>query len=320
MPPTYQSNRISDVDVAVARGIRTIDALGMLGINHLKREGVELVGPDPRTGQGRDRFQVNSRTEKWICRTENRGGNDAISLVMFVLGCDFIQAVSFLTRQSKVQPIREQEPAWRPSNDNRPSTDNSNKAAWLASGRLPITPGTPPYLYLCKRLRVDELHYIPSTLGYVPARGDYADAMIATFGLAREIEPGVIAAPDIITGVHLTRLTPDGYKAPGSNGKAKIMVGPSKGEPIVIAPPNDLLTLAITEGIEDALTVHQALGIGAWAAGAAGRMPALASVIPDYIECVTIYAHADEHGQRGARELACALVLRGIEVFLEGLQ
>ncbi len=97
------------------------------------------------------------------------------------------------------------------------------------------------------------------------------------------------------------------------------MLGPSMGLPIVLAPPNDLLGLAITEGIEDGLSVSQATGLGVWAAGAANRMPALAAAVPNYIDCVTIYAHADEAGKRGAFELARALQALGIEVLIEGL-
>ena len=97
------------------------------------------------------------------------------------------------------------------------------------------------------------------------------------------------------------------------------MVGSPGVRPIVLAPPDDLLGLAITEGIEDALTVHQATGLGAWAAGAAGRMPGLADMIPDFIECVTIYAHTDERGRKGGKALAVALNKRGIEVTMEGL-
>ena len=87
----------------------------------------------------------------------------------------------------------------------------------------------------------------------------------------------------------------------------------------MLAPPNDLLGMAITEGIEDALTVHQATGLGAWAAGAAGRMPALADTVPRYIECVTICAHADQAGRDGALGLADALDRRCVEVFIEGI-
>jgi ribosomal protein S11 len=86
-----------------------------------------------------------------------------------------------------------------------------------------------------------------------------------------------------------------------------------------VAPPNDLLGLAITEGIEDALTAHEATGLGAWAAGAAAFMPALASAVPKWIEAVTIYAHADESGREAAFRLAAALSRRGVEVFVEGI-
>jgi hypothetical protein len=99
--------------------------------------------------------------------------------------------------------------------------------------------------------------------------------------------------------------------------RAKIMIGRSAGSPIVLAPPNDLLGLAVTEGVEDALSAHEATGLGAWAAGSASRLPALAAAIPAYVECVTIYAHADEAGRRGAEELAQALDRRGIDVMVE---
>jgi Toprim domain len=75
----------------------------------------------------------------------------------------------------------------------------------------------------------------------------------------------------------------------------------------------------VTEGIEDALTVHQATGLGVWAAGAAGFMPKLAKVVPSYIEAVTIFAHADKAGEDGARQLSAALQRRGIEITIEGI-
>jgi hypothetical protein len=36
------------------------------------------------------------------------------------------------------------------------------------------------------------------------------------------------------------------------------MIGHSIGAPIVLAPPNELLGMAVTEGIEDALSSHEA--------------------------------------------------------------
>jgi hypothetical protein len=43
------------------------------------------------------------------------------------------------------------------------------------------------------------------------------------------------------------------------------MIGRSIGFPIVLAPVNDGLGLSITEGIEDALSLHQATGLPQWA-------------------------------------------------------
>ena len=142
--------------------------------------------------------------------------------------------------------------------------------------------------------------------------------MIAAFALPGEIEPGVLGEPPNVEAVHLTLLRRDG------SGKAKVeppklFVGSPGNLPIVLAPPNDLLGMAITEGIEDALTVHQTTGLGARAAGAAGRMPALADTLPQYIECITICAHSDQAGRDGALALAEALDRRGVEVFVEGL-
>jgi hypothetical protein len=136
--------------------------------------------------------------------------------------------------------------------------------------------------------------------------------MIAPFGLCEEVEPGRLAiADEELPGIHLTLLKPDG------SGKAevernKIMVGPSSGWPIVLAPPNDLLGLVICEGIETGLSLFEATGCGVWVAGAAVRLPALAEKIPGYIDTVTIAAEPDDAGRRGAIELAHRLRALGI--------
>ena len=155
---------------------------------------------------------------------------------------------------------------------------------------------------------------IPATLRFLPATDRYPPAMMAPFGMCDEPEPNMLAIADAaVRGVHLTSLKEDG------SGKAdvqpnKIMVGRSNGWPIVLAPPNDLLGLVIAEGIESALSLHEATGLGAWAAGSAGRMPALADKVPDYIDCVTVAAEDDDAGREGADELVGLLIERGLHV------
>jgi Toprim domain len=156
----------------------------------------------------------------------------------------------------------------------------------------------------------------PATLAFVPAGGQHLPAMIGGFGLAHEVEPGIVAIRDqAIVGVHLTRLKPDGsekatFEDPHEN--AKKMVGLSAGLPIVLAPPNDLLSLAIPEGIENGLSLGQDTGLGVWCAGAASRMPALANAVPRYIEFIVIIVDGDEAGPKLSAELAEKLCGDGV--------
>jgi Toprim domain len=172
-------------------------------------------------------------------------------------------------------------------------------AAWLWSKRRPVN-NSPVAKYLIQRGYTGP---VPATLGHLPARGRHPDAMIAAFGFA----------PKDIIGVHLNKLTAAGDKiaeridASGRKIKAKVMIGTCQGRPIALAPPNDLLGLAITEGIEDGLSVYAATGLGVWVASGATFMPALAPMIPSYVEAISIYADADNAGQGNAHKLARAL-------------
>jgi hypothetical protein len=189
------------------------------------------------------------------------------------------------------------------------AAERLSKAIWLWKSRKPIA-GSIAETYL--RQARGYRGTIPATLGYLAPRGEHGPAMIAAFGMAAyEPEPGLLEIADAqVRGVHITRLASDGLSKAGTD-RDKIMLGSSIGYPIVLAPPNDLLGLAIAEGIEDALSLHQATGLGAWAAGAAGRLPALAEIVPRSIESVTIFAHDDRAGMHGARTLADKLTQRG---------
>jgi Toprim domain len=159
-------------------------------------------------------------------------------------------------------------------------------ARWLWRKSVPAA-GTIVERYLAGR----SILAVPPTIRFLRARGGHPAAMLAAFGLAD------------VQGVHITHLSPDGTKL------GKIMLGPTAGNPIVLAPPNDLGGLAIAEGIETALSAAQE-GLGAWAAGSAGHMPKLAGVIAPllYVEAVTILAEDDDAGRRGAEDLAGELI------------
>jgi Toprim domain len=183
-------------------------------------------------------------------------------------------------------------------------------ARWLWSQRL-HPQGTIVATYLQRRAINCP---IPGTIGFLPASRDYPPAMITAFGMARETcDGGVTIRDDAVRGVHLTRLKPDGTDRERGD-RAKIMIGHSAGFPIILAPLNDLLGMAISEGIEDALTAHESTGLGAWAAGSASRMTELADVIPSYVGCVNVVEDDDPDGRRHSAVLADRLCARGIEV------
>ena len=175
--------------------------------------------------------------------------------------------------------------------------------------RLPIE-GSPAETYL--RQARGYSGPLLATLGFLPATDIYPPALIAAFGMAHETLPGVLAIHDTaVRGIHLTKLLPDGSGKAGTD-RDKIMIGKSAGYPIVLAPINDGLGLAIAEGIEDALSLHEATGLGAWAAGSASRLPALADRIPGYVETVSIMADDDAVGMENADKLG-QLILKSRE-------
>ncbi len=196
------------------------------------------------------------------------------------------------------------------------SRQQRRKAAWLWQQRQPIK-DTVAEKYL---RHVRGYHgTIQPTLAFLAATDTHHAALISAFGLAHEAMPGKLKTPPEVHAVHLTLLKPDGTGKADVTPNKKILGSPV-GCPIVIAQPNDLLAMGITEGIEDALSVHAVTGLGTWAAGNASLLPALADAVPSYIECVTIFAHNDANGagQRGAAALAERLSGKDIEVLIAG--
>lgn len=187
------------------------------------------------------------------------------------------------------------------------------KARWLWRQSLPLE-GTIAETYLRSRRGIG-LDRWPATLRFLPpSKPEHHPAMIAPFVIPAEPEPGVLAIDaEAVRAVHLTLLKPDGSDKADIEPN-KIIVGSVPGTPIVLAPMNDLLSLAITEGIEEGLTVHQAVGLGIWVAGAASRMPALADAVPSFTDCITIVMDDNEAGRRGAHGLAARLRSRGLHV------
>jgi hypothetical protein len=302
---------------------RASDMLALAGAR-LRRSGHEFVGPCPVCG-GHDRFAINRRKQLFNCRGCGKGGSP-IDLEMFLSGCEFVEAVRRLTNTtSPSAPHRSSaktanhrstvtscavHPGWHdPTADAAQHEREAQQyeikqhrtANWLWAHRRRAA-GSPVEHYLRSRGYVDA---IPPTVGYLPARGEHPHAMISAFALPNELAPGELGAPLTVRSVHLTKLAPDGSDRIREQG-AKIIVGRPLGLPIAISPITDGLSLAITEGIEDALA-YRAAGFAAWAAGSAPSIPTLAEYIPHYVTMVIIEQHIDEPAQRAAAQLQAFL-------------
>lgn len=189
-----------------------------------------------------------------------------------------------------------------------------DKALRLWGLRRPVREVAPALRYL--REARSYSGPIPPTVAALQQKDGYPPSLIAAFGFADETEPGCIDILDgSVRGVHLVRLQDDGSDRLRDD-HAKITVGRgSAGAPIILAPLSDLLGLAITEGVEDGLAVHESSGLGVWAAGGAARMPALIEAVPDWIDCVSVIGD-DDSGREGAMKLARGLSARGLNVEL----
>ena len=194
------------------------------------------------------------------------------------------------------------------------------KTRWLWSQRKPI-PGSPAETYL--REARGYRGPFPASLGYLPASNGHPHALIAAFAPVGELtaedgasEPGIITVADTdVKGVHLVKLAPDGSDRLREHDTPKVSIGRgSTGTPIVLSAMNDLLGLVITEGIESGLTLYDLTGCGVWASAGASRLPALAEAVPDYTDCITVFADADPDGVKHARALCDRLAERGLTV------
>jgi hypothetical protein len=113
-----------------------------------------------------------------------------------------------------------------------------------------------------------------------------------------------------LVGVQRIALTADGFKA--AIPKPKMALGPIKGNAARLADWRTTDTLALTEGVEDALAFMILPGTPTWAACGGGMIKSV--VLPKAIANVVIVADADEAGMKAAREAYVELKSQGRNV------
>lgn len=235
-----------DAWVEEARAV-PIEEVARARVPSLKRTGRELVGPCPACG-GRDRFAVSLRKRVFHCRGSGRAG-DAIALVQYLDGCEFLaaceslvgrpppgrdQAESPAERQARERELAERAERRRDEEARRQRAEFDYREAerkrcwriWTKAERGLI--GTPVEAYL--KLRAIAAPAV-AHLRYAPAHPLYGEAIEGRAGKELPVlhrGPAMLAAiigPDNrFAGVHATWID-----LGQSDGKLRL-VDPATGE------------------------------------------------------------------------------------------
>ena len=282
--------------------------------------------PCPMCG-GSDRFSFKDRDGRgtYVCNQCRPGGGDGFHLLAAWLNGDFVQAMRFVADHLRITPAAGAGPAAAPARapaapaERGPDIAAQRRAAKRISAlwreARPVTADCPVGRYLANRGLL--LARYPAVLRFHPSLAYWEPSADGSAPIRRGEHPAMLAAIQQPAGrciaLHQTFLTPDGCKADvPSVKKWTATSGKAGGAAIRLFEPDT--RLAITEGIETALAVHQANGWPVWAAVSAWGLESIE--IPPTVQSILIAADHDDAGIRSAQALAGKLTDEGREVRL----
>ena len=193
-------------------------------------------------------------------------------------------------------------PAPEPQDD---SERRANRASEIWDEAHPISPGDPVHKYLSGR-KITLSEY-PSDLRCHPAlpcweMDDHGKPVkIGIYPCMLAVVRSPAGRP---VALHRTYLTKDGHKAPVPSPKKIMKALDLTGSAVRLFPPREGF-LAITEGIEDALSAWILWQIPAWAALGTSGMRSF--VPPEEVREILVLSDNDEPGKKAALELAFRL-------------
>ena len=275
---------------------RWTDILATMGVNQaiLKRRNL----PCPWCG-GTDRFQYTDKFGQGNYHCRKCGAGDGFKLLQAVTGKDFHPLLVEVERYLRLSPS---------GTANTPAVPSAERMKQLAQ-RLwqeaqPVTTGDEVDRYL--QGRGIALETYPPVLRCHPALAYYEkDAE----GKSRKIAdyPALLACVQGADGhgltLHRTYLQ-QGAKAAVAEPR-KLLSAALGGAVRLFAATHEL---AVAEGLETSLAVHQASGKPIWMALNAGNLEKL--WLPETVQRVLIYADNDAHGDFTGQASAFALARR----------
>lgn len=256
-----------------------------------------------------DALEGRREGHEWRCRCPVHGGRslfitekDGRILLVCRAGCSQEEVVAELKRLE----LWEGGSGYKPSPP-EPESQNAVEKRIERADRMwqessPITTGDPVYRYLAGR-GITLTEY-PEDLRTHPhlAYGEQDDAgkwiRTGTFPAMLAVVRSPQGKP---VGIHRTYLTSDGHKAPVESPKKLSKVHGLTGSAVRLFPYRDGV-LAVTEGLEDALSAWVLWKIPTWACLGASGMKTFEP--PEEVKELMIFADNDEPGKTAATKLA----------------
>lgn len=258
----------------------------------LKQAGNELAGLCPLHKEKGPSFYVYANGQRYHCFGCGAGG-DVLDLVMAMHRVGLREAADMITGGNL--PVLAGPPAVRIRQETDSDRDTIGEARSIWEGGIAVG-DTPAEAYLRRRGIMMDL---PSCLRFSRIR----------YGSRGVLHPALICAitgpGGDITGIQRTYLTEGGGK--GRFKKVKLSLGRVRGGAIHLGPASD--TMIVTEGLEDGLTLMQALTRSVWVAAGTSMLPAMA--FPQIVREIVIGADGDEPGETAAREAAAKFAATG---------
>ncbi|MDP1026302.1 CHC2 zinc finger domain-containing protein [Sphingomonas sp. KR1UV-12] len=274
----------------------------------LHRAGNELKACCPLHADRTPSFTIFNDDRRFQCFGCGEGG-DVLDLVMKLYGVKLPGAIEMLDGGALRELEQQRAPA-KPKADMRPIAQR------IVNASVPIE-GTPAEVYLRSRGITMAL---PHTLRFARL----APPQIEGNGVLAANGPGLLPALIAIVtdaggqlvGLQRTYLTEAGRKAgvkatdSDRKPKVKYSLGNVIGGSIQLGPASS--SMVVTEGLEDGLTLAQALGRSVWVAAGTSMMPQMA--FAPITRAVVIGADGDEAGEAAAMKAAAAYGEAGLGV------
>lgn len=285
---------------AGVRGRFPVSAVASQAGVKLTRAGREMKGCCPFHPDKSPSFYAYANDQRWICFGCGAEG-DVLDFVRRAYRIGLLDAIAMLDGGALAELERAPVQV-------APKADWSKAAASIWRAASPIE-GTPAEAYLRSRGLTLPL---PPSLRFVRLKPPKDSGVLAANGHdPLPVLVALVTGPDErVAGVQPTFLTEDGRKAASTDGKVKFSLGSVAGGAIRLGPP--AASILVTEGLEDGLTLTQALGRTVWVGAGTAMLHRM--LLPDDVRSVVIGADGDQAGEAAAQRAAGVFVGAGKRV------